>query len=350
MQSYLDYTFFKNTVYDYLIFFLVLLTSILVIKLVKRTIFRRIKAFVNKRRSGSDDFVSGSLSRTLMPILYFSAFYFSTKLLILSPDMIYWMNIITLAFMIIIIGTMITSITIYYSSRYVEKMTSGSNSKIVVKWTNGTLKVIIWSIGLVLFLDNIGIKITLLITGFGIGGIAIAFAAQAMLVDIFCFFSILFDKPFEIGDYISLGAQNGTVEYIGVKTTRIRSVDGEQIVISNSDLTSSRIKNYKTLVERRVTFKLGIPYETDLTKLKEIPEILKNIIESQEKVRFGRAHFAAYTAFCLEFEVVYFVLDNDYITYMDINQTINFLIKEQFEKKQIAFAYQIQVAQAQGSV
>ena len=99
-----------------------------------------------------------------------------------------------------------------------------------------------------------------------------------------------------------------------------------------------------------MTFKLGIPYETDLTKLKEIPEILKNIIESQEKVRFGRAHFASYTAFCLEFEVVYFVLDNDYVTYMDINQTINYLIKEVFEEKQIAFAYQIQVAQAQGSV
>ena len=161
---------------------------------------------------------------------------------------------------------------------------------------------------LILFLDNIGVKISSLITGLVIGGIAIAFAAQAILVDVFCCFTIFFDKPFEVGDFIKTGEHSGTVEHIGLKTTRLRAPNGEQIVLANSDLTKSRINNFKTLEERRVLFTIGVTYETSSEKRRQIPDMIKEIVTSMEDVRFGRAHFCRYGAYSLEFEIVYFVL------------------------------------------
>ena len=207
------------------------------------------------------------------------------------------------------------------------------------------VELVIWSIALILFLDNIGIQITSLVTGLGIGGVALAFAAQAILVDLFCSFTIFFDKPFEIGDFIIVGDQMGTVEYIGMKTTRLRALSGEQLVLANSDLTKSRIQNYKTMAERRVLFKLGVTYDTALAKLKEIPGVIKNIISNVPQTRFGRAHFCAYGAYSLDYEIVYYVLSSDFDIYMDINQEIYFQIKEEFEHRGIEFAFPTQTVQ-----
>jgi len=200
----------------------------------------------------------------------------------------------------------------------------------------------VWSVVLLLFLDNLGINVTALVTGLGIGGIAIALALQNILGDLFASLSIILDKPFEIGDFIAVGELKGNVERIGIKTTRLRSLTGEQLVFSNSDLLSSRIQNFKRMFERRVSFQIGVTYETPLEKLEEISALLKQIVESKEKVRFDRAHFQSLGDFALIFEIVYFVSSSEYNVYMDIQQSINIEIMQKLSAIGVEFAYPTQ--------
>jgi len=204
------------------------------------------------------------------------------------------------------------------------------------------IRVVFWTVAILVILDNFGVKISTLIAGLGIGGVAIALATQAILKDLFSYFIIFFDRPFEIGDFIIVGDFMGVVEHIGIKTTRLSSLGGEQIVFSNTDLTDSRVRNYKRMAKRRVVFKLGVIYQTTSQQLKEIPKIIESIIKSIDDAVFDRTHFLSYGDFSLDFEIVYYVIGNDYNKYMNIQQEINFRIKEEFEKREIEFAYPTQ--------
>jgi len=172
-----------------------------------------------------------------------------------------------------------------------------------------------------------------------VGGIAIALAAQTILGDIFNYFVIFFDRPFEIGDFIIVGDVLGTVEYIGLKTTRIKSLQGEQIIFSNSNLTNSRIHNYKRMNERRVVFKLGVVYDTGTEKLEKIPKLVKSIITDEPQTRFDRAHFVSFGDYSLNIEIVYYMLSADYNQYMDVQQRINLRIYNEFGSNGIEFAF-----------
>jgi small-conductance mechanosensitive channel len=204
------------------------------------------------------------------------------------------------------------------------------------------LQSLLWMILLLVALDNFGINVTTLVAGLGISGIAVALAVQNILGDLFASFSIVFDKPFVIGDFIIVGDFLGTVEYVGLKTTRIRSLSGEQLIFSNGDLLKSRIRNFKRMYERRVVFTIGVLYQTTYEQLIEIPKMIRSIIESQGQVRFDRAHFKEYGAYSLNFEVVYWIQNPDYNVYMDIQQAINLTIFKQFKEKDIHFAYPTQ--------
>jgi len=204
------------------------------------------------------------------------------------------------------------------------------------------VNIIIYGLGAVLLLSNLGFNISALITGLGIGGVAVALAASAVLGDLFAYISIMFDKPFVIGDFLIVGDFLGVVEHIGIKTTHMRSLGGEQVIFSNKDLTDSRIRNYKRMQQRRVLFKLGVTYATALSRMKEIPGVIKTIIEKVKDTRFDRAHFSSFGDFNLEIEIVYYVLASDYNKYMNIQQEINFAIKEEFEKRKIEFAFPTQ--------
>jgi small-conductance mechanosensitive channel len=203
-------------------------------------------------------------------------------------------------------------------------------------------RVAVWAMVLLLTLDNLGVDITALVAGLGIGGIAVALALQNVLGDLLASLSIALDQPFVIGDFLIVGEHLGTVEYIGIKSTRLRSLTGEQIVMSNADLLSSRLRNYGRMYERRVVFTLGVTYETPRDKLREIAPLLRGIVEAQEGVRFDRAHFAKYGPYSLDFEVVYHVLSADFGRYMDAQQAINFRIHEAFEALGVQFAYPTQ--------
>ena len=205
-----------------------------------------------------------------------------------------------------------------------------------------TVKWIIWFIGALMILSNLGVNITSLIAGLGIGGVAIAFALQNILSDLFSSFAIFFDKPFEVGDMIVVGDYRGTVEKIGIKSTRIRSLHGEEIIISNQDLMSARLQNFRKLKERRASFSFGVLYETPTEKVEKIPAMVTEIIKNEKQARFDRVHFESFGDSALNFSTVYYVTSSEYAVYMDTQQSINLAIMRAFEKEGIEFAYPTQ--------
>ena len=236
-------------------------------------------------------------------------------------------------------------VTMFISYVFMEYLKKRGKDRTLERSLDSTLKIIkfiVWALAIMFFLDNLGFKISTVIAGLGIGGIAVGLAAQAVLKDLFSYFSIIFDRPFEIGDFIIVGDYLGTIEYIGAKTTRIRSLSGEQVIFSNTDLTDSRVRNYKRMDKRRVAFQFGVVYQTPLAKLKKIPEMVKSIIKDIDDTVFDRAHFFSYGDFSLIFEVVYYVIGSDYNKYMDTQQKINFDLYEEFKKEGIEFAYPTQ--------
>jgi len=203
-------------------------------------------------------------------------------------------------------------------------------------------RVSVWSLVVLLILENLGVDITALVAGLGIGGVAVALALQNILGDLFASLSIALDKPFVVGDFLAVGDLLGSVEKVGMKTTRLRSLSGEQLVFSNTDLLGSRVRNFGRMYERRVVFNLGVTYDTPRNRLKLIPEIVRNAIQAEEHTRFDRSHFSKYGDFSLNFESVYYVLTPDYNQYMNIQQSIYFAIHERFEEEGIVFAYPTQ--------
>ncbi len=199
--------------------------------------------------------------------------------------------------------------------------------------------VALWSSLALTILAVIGIEVTPLLASLGIGGIAVAFAFQQILADIFCSVAIVLDRPFEVGDFIITGDEMGTIEHIGIKTTRVRALSGEQIVMPNSDLIGSRIHNYKRMEERRVLFGFGVVYSTPTQTLSEIPQLVESIITERDQTRFDRAHFKGFGDSSLDFEVVYYVTDPSYNVFMDIQQAINLALFRAFEARRIVFAY-----------
>jgi small-conductance mechanosensitive channel len=200
-------------------------------------------------------------------------------------------------------------------------------------------KLALWAVVLLLALDNLGVNVTALVAGLGVGGIAVALAAQNILGDLFASLSIVLDKPFVLGDFVVVDEFAGSIENIGLKTTRVRSLTGEQLVFSNADLLGSRVRNFGRMRERRILFVLGVIYQTSKAQLEKIPVIVKEIIDTQDRARFDRAHFKSYGASSLDFEIVYYVQVPDYQTYMDVQQSINLQIFEKFAAETIEFAY-----------
>lgn len=209
-------------------------------------------------------------------------------------------------------------------------------------------RLVLFTLVLLLALENLGIHVNTLLAGLGISSLAVALALQNILGDLFASLSIVFDKPFEIGDFIIVDQHVGTVEHVGLRTTRIRSLSGEQLVFANNDLIKSRIRNYKRMAERRVVFSVGVTYGTPREQVARIADTIRGIVEAEEKVRFDRSHFKEFGAFSLNFETVYWVLEPDYTLYMDIQQRINLGIMDAFQSDGIEFAFPTQTLFLEG--
>ncbi|MEO5660144.1 MAG: mechanosensitive ion channel family protein [Polaromonas sp.] len=200
-------------------------------------------------------------------------------------------------------------------------------------------RVALWSVLLLMVLDNLGFDVNTLVAGLGIGGIAIGLALQNILGDLFASLTIVLDKPFQVGHFIIIDEFSGTVEHIGLKATRIRSLSGEMLVFSNADLTKARLRNYKLMQERRIDFKFGVTYDATPEQLEKIPLILKKMLGSMDNVRFDRAHFVAFGDSSLDFEMVYWMLTSDYTAYMDAQQAINLGLMRRLQHEGVSFAF-----------
>ncbi|MFC5269848.1 mechanosensitive ion channel family protein [Adhaeribacter terreus] len=338
-KEFFNYTFYHNTVLDYIIAFGIIFLGISLVKLLKRKFVTRIRTWAEKTTNRFDDFIANSLERFGIPFLYLIVVFFGFHYLSFPQKTENFLKIgFTVAFTFILIRV-ISTVILALLQNYVRHQERGEEK---VKQLGGIMLIInffIWAIGLIFLFDNMGFDVTTVITGLGIGGIAIALAAQNILGDLFNYFVIFFDRPFETGDFITIDEKNGTVDYIGIKTTRITSLSGEQLIVANSDLTNSRIHNYKRLHRRRVSFTIGVTYQTSPQNLRQIPAIMKNLINKQEDTTFDRSHFVAYNDSSLDFETIYYVENADMVKHLNIRQEIFLDLFEEFSRRKIDFAY-----------
>ncbi|MGD8842562.1 MAG: mechanosensitive ion channel family protein [Gammaproteobacteria bacterium] len=332
-----------NTVQDWLIFIAVTTAALAVAYLFKRIAISRISRLAADTAVQWDDAVAEVLSRTHSVFLLMVALFVGSLALKL-PDIVRRGIFTALAVAIIIqVALWLNAVILFSLRRYIEqRKKTDPASAATVNAAGFVTRLVLWSVVALLVLDNFGIDVTALVAGLGVGGVAVALATQNILGDLFASLSIVLDKPFLIGDFLVVGEFMGSVEYIGLKTTRLRSLSGEQLVFSNTDLLGSRIRNYGRMYERRVVFKIGVTYQTPRDKIKLIPAIIREAIEAQDNTRFDRSHFQAYGDFSLNFENVYYVSSPDYNLYMDVQQAINLHIHERFEQEGIEFAYPTQ--------
>jgi len=306
--------------------------------LAQRLVLSRLKVWAQKTATDIDDAVI-RIAETLKPPFYmFIAFYFAIRTLEISG----LAAKVTDAILIIwITYQVVAAVQILIDYLLEKKIVSGGdkNRKSAIRMLSNIGKGVLWALGVLIVLSNLGVDVTSLIAGLGIGGVAVAFALQNVLEDLFSSFTIYFDRPFEAGDFIVVGSTMGTVQHIGVKSTRIKSLQGEEIVVSNKELTNATIQNFKKMEKRRVVFTFGVTYETDTAKMKRIPSMIADIFSSIENVDLDRAHFSSFDDSSLSYEVVYHVLDGDYNLYMDIQQEVNYRLKDVFEKEGISMAY-----------
>ena len=234
--------------------------------------------------------------------------------------------------------TRVTNVlTKWYAAKSAERGKRISNHLLFI--LKKLIQIVVYIFAFLAILVVFRIDLSGVVVGLGVGGIAIALALQNILSDVFSAFSIYFDRPFEIGDFIVVGSYSGTVSKIGIKSTRVQLLQGEELVISNKELTTASVRNFRKLKKRRITFTIGVTYDTPLIKLRKIPEMISEIIKNMQLTEFESIHFAEFGDFSLKFVVVYYMKVADYRKYMDTQQEINFAIKEVFEREGIKMAF-----------
>lgn len=327
-----------NTVNEYLVAILLFLGVFLVAHFIQWVILRWLGAVARRTRTNLDDVFVKIMASLKPPFYAFVAFWVALQALTISglAD-----TMVTSVLIIWVVYQVVTAVGIFVEEIVFKHLAHDRDPTIrsALRLVVGLAKGAFWGIGVILLLSNLGVDVGALLAGVGIGGIAIAFALQGILSDLFSSFSLYFDKPFRIGDFIIAGETLGTVKHIGFRSTRVASLSGEEIIVPNQDLAKVRIKNYKRMEERRVVFTFGILYETPLELCRRVPDMVRDAVEANEKVRFDRAHLAKFGDSSYDFEVVYYVLDADYTVYMNIQQEVNFTLIDRFKQEGIAFAY-----------
>jgi small-conductance mechanosensitive channel len=336
-------TFWGNTLATWFLALAIAVCVFLVLNGLKRILSRRVRAWVKRTKTDLDDLVVDLFNRTWYLFLVMVSIYAGSLVLTL-PQVEPGLRVVIVILFWVQVALWGSGVVDYLVSQHAKKQRKeDAETATVMNALRFVGKVILWTVAALLALDNIpNIEVDTLIASLGISGIAVALAVQNILGDLFASLSIILDKPFIIGDFITVGEYMGTVEHIGLKSTRVRSLTGEQLVFSNSDLLNSRIRNYKRMEKRRVSFTIGVIGQTPYDRLVEIPRIVQEIIEAQPQTSFDRAHFKEYGEFSLNFEVVYYMLTSDYDVFVDAQQAINLEIFKRFAEEGIEFAYPTQ--------
>jgi small-conductance mechanosensitive channel len=342
MDEFLKEMYWGNTVLAYLIAVGGIIVAWVILKLVKKRLIRLLKDLTSRTATNIDDVLIDVTEKFIIPYIYLSINYAIITQLVLSPRI---SRILTVAMLFVSTWYAIRLINFLIQYGVKSYMARRNEPPERAKQLNGILlvvKALVWIFGIVVLIDNLGYNVTTIIAGLGVGGIAIALAAQNILSDLFSYLVIFFDKPFEVGDFIITNGNFGSVEKIGIKTSHLRSPDGQQLVMPNAELVKSVIHNYKRMQRRRVVFKIGVVYATPSDKLRKIPEWSKEIISTQAIATFDRTHFVSFGDSSLNYEIVYFINSTDFLVYMDTHHDVCLRIFEKFEKEQVEFAYPTQ--------
>lgn len=343
-ETLLEYTISGITLYEWGVTLLTWIGVSIGLIILRALLHRYVKRVTDRTETTKDDVVTELLASVRPYVMVLIAFYIAVRV----HDVTERMNVI--AGRALLIGVMLQlghwggSLIRLWADSYRRRL-QDQDSEPNLAAVNAIAflgRVALWTVALMVILDNFGVDITALVAGLGVGGIAVALAVQNILGDLFAYVSILFDRPFSLGDLLIVGEFVGNVEQIGIKTTRLRSLSGEQLIFSNSDLLSSRIRNYKRMYERRIVFSIGVTYQTKKAQLEAIPVMIREIIEGLEDVRFDRSHFKTFGNFSLDFETVYYVTKPEFALYMDRQQSINLALFERFAESGIEFAYPTQ--------
>jgi small-conductance mechanosensitive channel len=313
--------------------------------LVRRFLAYRLGALAMRTTNVIDDIGAEIARRTKAWFLVALAIAIGARFIVLPPRIADALDKLTALLVLVQVALWATAAIAFYVARHIERRreTIEASNAWAIRAIGVAARLMVWALAFVAVLDNLGFDVTALVTGLGVGGIAIALAVQTILGDVLAAMAIVFDKPFVVGDFIVVDSLAGTVEEIGLKTTRVRSLSGEQLIFGNAELLKSRIRNFKRLQERRNLFTIDVAYDTPPDVLARIPGMLREIVEAQEPVRFDRSHFSAYGESALRFETVYYILDPAYNRHMDIQQAIFLAVLRRFESEGIEFAFPTRV-------
>lgn len=349
MQSILNTVFLGNQARVWLHASVVFVALFLALAIVRTFLLNRLARIAARTSTDLDDLVVGLIRSTSPVFLFLLSARIASSALDLTPTadkartylfgaIVFWQAV-----------RWANALITFGARRYTARM---EHNDAVTRSTARALvfvvRLVVYSAVLVIVLENMQVKITALITGLGIGGVAVALAAQNVLGDLFAALAIITDRPFMIGDFIVSGTEMGTIEDIGWKTTRLLSLSGEQIIMANSNLLSSRVRNYRNMKERRVVFSFGVTYDTGSEKLAALPPMVKDIIQAVPKTRFDRCHFMHYGDSSLDFETVYYFLGPDYNQHMDAQQAILLELYRRCEAHDISFAFPTRTVYIEG--
>ncbi len=341
-MEFLTFEFQDNFVWRWLVAAGILLFVGFILRIVLWRLVRKLRVVAAKTPGLFDDLIVELLDKTKSLFILIVSLYAGALILTLPELAESILRGIFIVALLIQAGYWGNAFVAFWIRRSVRRrLTEDAATATTMAALGFVAKMVIWTVVVLLALDYYT-DVTALIAGLGIGGIAIALAVQNILSDLFASISIIVDKPFVIGDFIIVGESMGTVERIGLKTTRVRSLTGEQIIFSNSDLLSSRVRNYKRMYERRIAFSIGVTYQTPPEIIEVIPGLIEEIVSRQPDVRFDRCHFKEFGDFAIVFETVYFVLLPDYAVYMNVQQAINLAIVWAFAERNVEFAYPTQ--------
>lgn len=338
----MNFEFYGNTVWKWLLFFVTALLSYILLKILTNTLKKHLNEKIPVSLKESLSYFVVIFQQTKLFFLLILSIYIGTIWLTLPDKVSLYLRTIVIFAIWIQVGIWANELIANYINLK-SNQTENGEDRTTMNALKTILKIVLWSIIFILLVDNIpGVEITALITGLGIGGIAIGLAVQNVLGDLFSSLSISLDKPFVIGDFIQVDNFYGTVEKIGLKSTRIRSLSGEELIFSNTDLLNSRVHNFKRLERRRVSITLGVLYQTSPEQLRQIPEMVKEVFTDRDHVTLDRVHLASFGDFSINFELIYWVESDDYIIHMDEKEKILLAIFDKFIENGVEFAYPTQ--------
>lgn len=341
LEQILATEYYGNLGSEYLIALGVFFATILGFWVFKNYLLHVLAKAATKSQTKIDDQIIEILNHVPKVVYIVLGIFVSTRTLQMPQwlsNSFWYLLLIAGIYYVVKVAQLFVDLGIEHMSKRGEEETQAS----LLNMLGRIIKGVLWAIAILVILANFGVEITPLIAGMGIGGLAIAFAFQNILEDLFSSFSIYFDEPFEVGDFIIVGDDMGVVKYIGLKTTRLTTLQGQELVISNRELTSTRINNYKRMEKRRIAFSIGVEYGTPKKKLEQVNEIMKDVFTHIDLADFDRSHFKNFGDFSLNYEIVYYINSSDYNDYMNVQQEINLSIVEAFEEHDISIAFPTQ--------